>query len=108
MGRRRLAMAVHHHAIMQYFDGPPTGVGEQEGKQAMQHAGNTGQNHTAAEEAGGTHMLDIGLADGSGMIGEQRHGEASIWPERSLAQRYSTDSPEKILRFLALFAQIVE
>ena len=33
-----------------------------------------GQDHAAAEEAGRAHMLDIGLADGSGMIGEQRHG----------------------------------
>jgi hypothetical protein len=73
----------------------------------MQHAGKPGQDHAAAEEAGRAHMLDIGLADGSGMSGEQRHGKALLTKTFSWAG-YSADSSEKILPFFASFANFVE
>ena len=47
------------------------------------------------------------LADGSGMIGEQRHDEAPLANTFSW-QGYSADSPEKILRFLAPSAHFME
>jgi hypothetical protein len=67
-------MAIHHHPIMEHFDRVAAGAREQEGQQPMHHAGNTRQNHAAAEERRGTHVLDICLADGSWVIGEEGHG----------------------------------
>lgn len=59
-----------HHAMMQIFDAAAPGAFKEKRKNSVQQAGESGNDHPAAETKRHAHMLNIALADARWMLSE--------------------------------------
>src|SRR5689334_11946565 len=78
-----------HHAMMQGADGVASAGEAEPGKQAVHETGERADQHAGAKAEGAAHVLEVGLVDRGGMIGE--------------AAEHSTDSRRRRRKRLANF-----
>ncbi len=76
-GAGRMAVAVGHHAAMQFGDGGTARLGEGGGQKGMDQAGVSGQDHPKPEARGNAHVLHVGFVDGTGMAGKKLEHDAA-------------------------------
>src|SRR5690606_34545618 len=70
-GRRGLALAVHHHAVIELSDGLAAGPHEEERQQRMDQAGEGGRHEAPGETPSHTKMLRVGRAHARRMVGKE-------------------------------------